>query len=180
MAYTRINFVDRDDSLPNSYLVDGTATEITKNNSGLVTAGTDLNATNLNQMDEGIDNAHTDIATNTANISTNTSDINTFKAFGSIVTVASSRTLALTDANDYLRVTGTTVTITVPTNASVAFDIGTEISVIQTTTGTCTFAASGGVTINSRDSNVQIDGQYGAVTLKKVNTDEWDLVGALA
>lgn len=116
-----------------------------------------------------------------ANVDTNTTNITTLLGRGSIVNVTASRDLALSDANNYLRVTtGGTINITVPLNSSVAFDIGTEIAIIQATSGTASLLATGGVTINSLDSALSIDGQYAAVALKKVATDEWDLVGALA
>lgn len=90
-----------------------------------------------------------------------------------------SRTLALTDANDYIRTTNASATtITVPTNASVAFPIGTQIDVFQAGAGQVDFAASGGVTINY-NTGLKIANQYQAATLKKVATDEWDLIGAL-
>ncbi len=90
-------------------------------------------------------------------------------------------TLALTDADSYVRLTGgTAVTVTVPPNSSVAFNIGTEIDVIWAGVGQPTFAEGAGVTINSKDSNLAISAQYGAATLKKVATNEWDLIGDLA
>ena len=50
--YTKINFENRDDSKPDSYLVNGVATEIVKDNSGLISAGTVVNATRMNQIEE--------------------------------------------------------------------------------------------------------------------------------
>jgi hypothetical protein len=99
-----------------------------------------------------------------------------------IVTQAgTSITLALTDADSYIRTTnGSAVTITVPPNSSVAFNIGTEIDVIQAGAGQVTFAAGGGVTVNSAASLLSLTGQYSAAVLKKVDTDEWDLIGDLA
>jgi len=91
------------------------------------------------------------------------------------------RTLALTDTGAFIRTTNSSATtITVPTNASVAFPVGAEVVVIQAGTGAVTFAGASGVTVNSKDSALQISAQYAAATLKKVATDEWDLIGDLA
>ena len=99
-----------------------------------------------------------------------------------IVTEAgTTKTFALTDSGAYVRTTsGSAVTITVPANSSVAFPTGTEIVVFQAGAGQVTFAAAGGVTINSKDSNLKITGQYSSATLKKIATDEWDMIGDLA
>ena len=71
-------------------------------------------------------------------------------------------------------------TLTVPPNSSVAFDIGTQIMVQNIGSANCTLAQGSGVTINSKDSNKEIDGQYAAATLIKTATDTWSLIGALA
>jgi len=70
-------------------------------------------------------------------------------------------------------------TLTVPPNSSVAFDIGTQIMVQNIGSANCTLAQGSGVTINSKDSNKEIDGQYAAATLIKTATDAWSLIGAL-
>ena len=97
----------------------------------------------------------------------------------SVVSYTASHTLALTDAYKMLKITSTSdLTITIPTNSSVAFDTNTEIVVVRYGTGSVTFASS--ATINSLDGNLSISGQYGSVTLKKIATDEWLLIGALS
>lgn len=89
------------------------------------------------------------------------------------------KTLALADRNTYIRCTsGSAVTITVPLEATVGFTVADEIHVMQAGTGTVTFAAAGGVTINA--SALGISGQWKAATLKKVAANTWDLFGALA
>ena len=75
---------------------------------------------------------------------------------------------------------GSAQTITVPPNSSVAFDIGTQIIVQALGAGVATLAQGSGVTIQSKDSNKAIDGQYAGVTLVKRATDTWSLIGALA
>jgi hypothetical protein len=71
-------------------------------------------------------------------------------------------------------------TLTIPTNASVAFPIGTEISIMQYGSGQTTIAQPGGVTIRSKAGYLKIADQYTGVTLVKVATNEWYLVGNLA
>lgn len=71
-------------------------------------------------------------------------------------------------------------TLTVPPNSSVAFDVGTQIVVVQQGAGTTTIATAGTPTLRSKDSNLDIDGQYASVALIKRDTDEWYVIGALA
>ena len=70
-------------------------------------------------------------------------------------------------------------TLTVPLNSSVPFEIGTEIEVIQYGAGATTITATSGVTIRSLSGNLKIAGQYVAVSLIKVATDEWYCFGNL-
>ncbi len=74
---------------------------------------------------------------------------------------------------------GSAQTFTVPPNSSVAFDVGTQIIVQNIGSANCTLAQGSGVTIQSKDSNKEIDGQYAAATLIKTATDVWTLIGAL-
>jgi hypothetical protein len=68
---------------------------------------------------------------------------------------------------------------TVPTNASVAFPVGTQIDVSQGGAGKLTLVAAGGVTINSKAGNLSASAQYVAMTLIKTATDVWLLIGDL-
>ena len=74
---------------------------------------------------------------------------------------------------------GSAQTYTVPPNSSVAFDVGTAITVIGIGSGKVTLAQGSGVTINSKDSEKAIDGQHASVTCIKTATDTWQLIGAL-
>jgi hypothetical protein len=74
---------------------------------------------------------------------------------------------------------GSAQTITIPPNSSVAFDIGTQIIVQNIGSANATLAQGSGVTIQSKDSNKEIDGQYAACTCIKTATDTWTLIGAL-
>lgn len=92
----------------------------------------------------------------------------------------SGRTLALTDAGKYVRMTNATPTVTVPPNADVAFPIGTLVTGI-TTAGAGTIAEGSGVTVNKPASRSLGTYEAGSsFALKKVDTNEWDLTGDLA
>ena len=75
---------------------------------------------------------------------------------------------------------GSAQTITVPPNSSVAFDVGTQIMVQNIGSANATLAQGSGVTINSKDSAKEINGQWAAATLIKTATDVWTLIGSLA
>jgi hypothetical protein len=75
---------------------------------------------------------------------------------------------------------GSAQTFTVPPNSSVAFTVGTQIMVQNIGSANCTLAQGSGVTIQSKDSAKEIDGQYSAATLIKTATDVWSLIGSLA
>ena len=71
-------------------------------------------------------------------------------------------------------------TVTVPTNASVGFAIGTQIMIVQQGTGQTTIAAAIGVTLRSAGSLLNLASQYSSCTLVKRGTDEWYVFGDLA
>ena len=74
---------------------------------------------------------------------------------------------------------GSAQTISIPPNSSVAFATGTQIIVQNIGSANATLAQGSGVTIQSKDSNKEIDGQYAAATCIKTATDTWSLIGAL-
>ena len=97
-----------------------------------------------------------------------------------INTPTASYTLVAADAGKLIEMNvGSANTLTIPANSSVAFDVGTQIVVVQLGAGVTTLAGAGGVGLNSKDDNKIIDGQYAAVTLIKKGTDDWWLFGAL-
>jgi len=91
-------------------------------------------------------------------------------------------TLVLTDAGKFVTVeNGSAVTLTVPTNASVAFDVGTVIALGQLGAGLATVVGDTGVTINgTTPGNSDLGGQYATASLTKIATDTWLLSGAVA
>ncbi len=93
-------------------------------------------------------------------------------------TQTSSYTLVLSDASKIIEMNvGSANTVTIPTNASVAFPIGTEITVLQYGGGVTSIAVASGVTIVSKDNANIIANRYTGVTLVKRATNEWYLIG---
>ena len=69
--------------------------------------------------------------------------------------------------------------LTVPTNANVAFPVGTTITVLQTGAGQTTLAGQSGVTINATPG-LKLRAQWSSATLIKRATDTWVALGDLA
>lgn len=89
-------------------------------------------------------------------------------------------TLASTDAGGLITcANASAITVTIPTNAAVAFAVGTQIGVMQTGAGQVTFTGAAGVTVNSYNSAKKIVGNGGLVVLVKTATNTWQAAGAL-
>lgn len=86
----------------------------------------------------------------------------------------------LTDAGKYVRFTnGAPVPVTVPRNSTIAFPVGTLITGVQAGAGQVTFVPEDGtVTINTAET-LKTRVQQSGWSLKKVDTNVWDLVGDL-
>lgn len=105
-----------------------------------------------------------------------------------IVAVTASRNLAITDSLDILEVdtSGGAVTVTIPTNATVAFPIGTVINItLLDAANTATLTAAGGVDLNgvTAGSGTFDGANYDTVSLYKRATDAWVVkgnIGAIA
>lgn len=86
--------------------------------------------------------------------------------------------IALNDSGKTITVNASSATtITVPTNATVAFPIGTTITVFQTGAGETSFVEASGVTIRSKGSYKKLNAQYSGAQLVKLETDVWLLAG---
>lgn len=99
-----------------------------------------------------------------------------------VKTVATtSYTPILGDVNYYMRCTDAAgCAVTLPDNATVAFPIDTELTFRQLGAATVTFDAPTGVTINGVTGYLNETAAVGAtVTLKKIATDAWDIIGHL-
>ena len=91
---------------------------------------------------------------------------------------AGSYTLVLGDASKLVEMSGGG-TLTVPLNGSVAFPLGTQISILQTGASQVTVAGTGGVTVNGTPG-LKLRAQWSSATLIKRIGDTWVLVGDLA
>lgn len=89
-------------------------------------------------------------------------------------------TLLLTDAGKFITFSnGAAITVTVPTNASVAFPIGTQIGFEQLGAGQVTFTGAAPPTLNSADSALTTVKQFSVGYMIKTATDVWVLGGDL-
>jgi hypothetical protein len=85
---------------------------------------------------------------------------------------------SMDNAGYYFRVGGN-VTCSIGTNAVVPIKTGTEYEFFQTSSAGNFYITGSGITLNSKGGNIQLAGQFSAATLKKVGTNEWDLIGDL-
>ena len=86
-------------------------------------------------------------------------------------TQTGSYTLVLTDAGKVITMAlNTNTTITIPTNSSVAFPIGTQVNLLNLGSGLCTPTAAGGVTIAGTITALPING---FASLIKTGTNTW-------
>lgn len=83
-------------------------------------------------------------------------------------------TLVLADAGKVVNMNKSgAATLTIPTNASVAFPIGTVIRVYNQSADDVTVAGDSGVTVRNEGTV----GQYAEASCRKRATDEWVMVG---
>ena len=93
-----------------------------------------------------------------------------FKGNGLNDQIGTTYTLVLTDAGKTVTLNNASaVTVTIPTNASVAFETGTQIRLVNKGAGTVTVAAAGGVTLNSAVSLAQ----NVTASIQKLDTNTW-------
>jgi hypothetical protein len=90
-------------------------------------------------------------------------------------------TMILADQSRFLQLSNgsTAGTITIPTNASIGFVVGTQIQIVQTGTGQITITPKSGVTVNGTPG-LKLRGQWSSATLIKVATDSWIAIGDLS
>lgn len=92
---------------------------------------------------------------------------------------AGAYTTVLSDRDKLVEISsGSAVTLTIPTNASVAYPVGTSIDILQTNTGQVTIAGAGGVTVNATPG-LKLRTQWSSATLFKRATDTWVVFGDL-
>jgi len=115
-----------------------------------------------------------DAATNSRKITVG--DFQASLSIGAInAQTGTSYTLVLTDNGKYITMNNAAAnTLTIPTNASVAFDVGAVIMVAQIGAGATTITASTGVTLNGVSAGSgALSAQYAGVSLLKIGTDAW-------
>ena len=91
-----------------------------------------------------------------------------------------SYTLVLSDDGKLVEMgVGSANTLTIPTNTSVPFPIGTTVVVLQTGAGQTTLTPAGGVTLNGTPG-LKLRTQWASATLIKRGTDAWVAMGDLS
>lgn len=87
-------------------------------------------------------------------------------------------TLVLTDGGKTVTLNNASaVTVTIPTNTSVAFPLGTEINFVNKGAGTVTIQPTGGVTLNGGNLTLP---QNAAVQVVKLETNTWGQLDSVA
>ncbi len=119
-----------------------------------------------------------------------TGDILTAAAFNGLVAftlndqTGTSYTPVLADQYQVLitRSNASASTLTIPTNASVAFPVGTVITILNKGAGAVTISGAGGVTVLSAGatSASPVLNQYKSAALIQVAANSWYVVGAIA
>jgi hypothetical protein len=118
-----------------------------------------LSAANVNSITEGVN----DLAIAVLNAQTGTS-----------------YTLVLADAAKVVSLTNAAaITLTVPAESSVAFDVGTQILLYQGGAGQVTITPDSGVNIRSEGAKLKLTDQYAVAGLLKLASDEWVAFGNL-
>jgi hypothetical protein len=87
---------------------------------------------------------------------------------------------ALTERDNLIEMgKATAQTLTIPTNATVAYPVGTSIDILQTGSGQVTIAGAVGVTVNATPG-LKLRAQWSSATLFKRATDTWVVMGDLS
>ena len=81
-------------------------------------------------------------------------------------------TIVMSDSNNTMVElnNASAITVTVPTNATTAFPVGSQVNLLQT--------GAGGVTVTGTGTKLRT--QYSATALVKTGTDSWTLIGDLS
>lgn len=123
----------------------------------------------------------------TGNVSTTGTVTATGNVIGHLATNAqtgTTYTLVLGDDGKAVEMNNASAnTVTIPLNSSVAFPIGTQITIIQTGAGQTSLAVTGGVTLNATPqataNTAKLRATWSSVTLLKRATDTWIAMGDL-
>lgn len=114
----------------------------------------------------------------TTDLTAHLDGINSALALTQNAQTGTSYTLVLTDRNKLVELNNASaITLTVPLNSSVAFPIGSQITLLQTGAGQVTISSS--ATINSTPG-LKLRTQWSSCTLIKRASDTWVAIGDLA
>lgn len=165
-----------------SKLATGTAGNIlVYNSSGVLTSVAESG--DISISDTGVASANTSsIATLTATQTLTNKTLTAPVVTYALDTKTGNYTLVLTDQSKVIEMNvGSANTISVPTNSSVAFPIGTQIHITQYGAGKTQVVAVTPATTTIRSTpGAYLRAQYSSATLIKRGTDEWYLVGDLS
>lgn len=96
-------------------------------------------------------------------------------------TQTGSYTLQLADAGQQVPINSSSaVVVSVPTDATAAFAVGTILEVSQEGTGQVTIAGASGVTVTGYGGAYKTSGQYAAVGLRKTAANAWRVTGGVS
>lgn len=116
------------------------------------------------------------------NVGTNAWDVNvSTPAFGDLQTVTSTSfgpSIAYAGRVVFMN-SASAMTVTIDNEATENWQVGQRIDFVRKGTGTVTFAAGSGVTINSAAGNLSIKNQYSAASAIYEGSDVWTLFGDL-
>lgn len=119
-------------------------------------------------------------ATKLNTILINIADSMKYNASGQVSSQSSDYILSLSDAGNFLEINSSSnVSITVPNNTDVPFDLNARIDIYQHNTGIITIQGDTGVFIRSFGNKYKTAGLYSVCTLIKKATNEWVLTGDL-
>ena len=86
---------------------------------------------------------------------------------------------SLTERDDLIEMgSGSALTLTIPTNATVAYPVGTSLDILQTGAGQVTIAGAAGVTVNATPG-LKLRTQWSSATLLKRAENTWVVFGDL-
>lgn len=110
---------------------------------------------------------------------TTTGDIADIHVYTVNTQTGTTYTLALGDKNNIIVMNNASAnTVTIPTNASVAFPVGSVITIVQDGAGLTTITADTGVTLNNVSAgSAAFFGQNSTISLIKIASDKWNMSG---
>jgi hypothetical protein len=101
------------------------------------------------------------------------------KSYRPLTGLTNNFTASVTGGGVYTRISGS-LTCSIQPNSVVPIPTGVEFEFFQYSNHQLHFDTGSGVILNSKNGHIKLAGQFSAATLKKVATDEWDLIGDLA